>query len=81
MGILNLFKKHRELKSNYNLIIKAYTRGMCNEHANVIDIITEGQKAQNKFYYSVIKRDMNAMFEQDMTIEEIKEYLKDPFIN
>ena len=81
MGLLNLFKKHRELKENYEMIIKAYTRGRCNENANVIDIITEGQVAQSRYYNNIIKRDMNAMIEQDLSIEEIKDYLKDPFIS
>lgn len=40
----------------------------------------EGEKQQNMYYHSIIERDFNAMLEQNVTLEEIKKYFSDPFL-
>ncbi len=84
MGIFEFItkkKENRELRENYNIIVKAYTRGKKTiEEEDVYEIIMEGEKQQNMYYHSIIERDFNAMLEQNVTLEEIKKYFSDPFL-
>jgi len=89
MGILDIFKTKKAKKKacnteDFNIIIQAYTKGKMSrgiDGMTVYEIILEGEREQNKYFYSILHRDLKALREQGASLGEVNSYFENPFIN